>query len=140
MNISGQLTLTVTDKNGDVAVYRSPNLVVEVGTHVIARCIGHDSGSMVNTFKAGTDNTAAASTDTDLGASVFSKTIDTITYQDNTATVGFLMDTTEGNGNTLEEWGIFASDGTMIARWVDVAIAKTSSNQVQGSWVFTITV
>ena len=138
ITISGHLRLEITSADGSVEVREHDNLVVDTGTHVLARALFHDTGSYLGQFKAGTDNTAPAVGQSDLIAPVFTKLIDTTLSQDNVVTVNFTMDTTEGNGTTYYEWGLFDASGIMVARWVDLAIAKTSSNQIQGSWTITI--
>lgn len=88
-------------------------------------------------FKIGTGTTTPSILDTDVEAGVninggatkgFVSGYPTLDETNLQATIRCLLDTTEGNGNSLTEFGIFNSDGSalMFSRAVHAAITKNN--------------
>ena len=88
-------------------------------------------------FKTGTGTTTPAVGDTDVETELTSgkdfvssyPTLDETNFQ---ATIRGILNTTEGNGSSITEWGTFNEDGTplMFSHTVFTAISKTSSVQI----------
>ena len=92
-------------------------------------------------FKVGTGTTTPTSSDTDVESVVTINggntksfvsgypVLDETNFQ---ATIRCLLDTTEANGNSLTEFGLFNEDASplMFSRTVFTAISKTTSVQV----------
>ena len=92
-------------------------------------------------FKIGTGSTTPAVGDTDVetgvninGGAIKSfvsgyPSLDETNFQ---STIRCLLDTTEGNGNSLTEFGLFNEDGSplMFSHVVFAAISKTASVQI----------
>jgi hypothetical protein len=93
-------------------------------------------------FKVGTGTNTPAVTDSDLQTSViisggnytkiFISGYPLLDETNMQSTIRCLLLTTEANGNSLTEFGIFNTDGTakMLSRTVHTAITKTTSVQV----------
>jgi len=105
---------------------RTHNLIVASGLDYI-RDMLEGVVPRPDTIKVGTGSTAVLSTNTDLETSVFSKVISRRYPEAAKITYQMLMETSEGNGNTIAEVGLFGSS-TLIARAViSPTIAKTSA-------------
>lgn len=128
-----------------VRTIRAHNLVVNSGLDKLRDLIGYpdpgfDPAGKTPAYMAiGTGATAAAATDTTLGTEVFRKLI-TARYPQ-THGIEFLLDlqTSEANGNTLTEIGLFSesADGILWSRCVHTAITKTALVTVSYRWTWT---
>jgi len=78
----------------------------------------------------GTGTTAAAAGDTALETSVLKKTIDRRLDSDKAITFQTLILTTEANGSSLSEIGLFSGDVLIARAIISPAIDKDSSMQV----------
>ena len=109
-----------------VAESKTHNRVVAVGLDLVRDLLGGVK-PRPDTIKVGTGTTAVLATDTDLETSVFQKVISRRLLEDARITFHMLMETTEGNGNTISEVGLF-SGSTMVNRSIlSPTIAKTSA-------------
>ena len=83
----------------------------------------------ISSAELGTDGTDASATDTDLGAGVAATNkVPVITTGNKTITVTHILSTTEGNGNTYKEAGIFMNgDAVLLDRTVYPDTVKTSA-------------
>lgn len=92
-------------------------------------------------FKIGTGTTTPAVADTDVETGVninggaiksFVTGYPTIDEANNQVTIRCFLNTTEGNGNTLTEFGLFNEDGSalMYSHAVFTAISKTTSIEI----------
>lgn len=86
--------------------------------------------SNINTAKVGTDDTAPSASDSDLGSSVATMSTTDGTVSKNTYTVKATLGSTQGNGNTLNEVGLFFSGGTIYTRETHPDLEKTSADEV----------
>lgn len=120
-----------------------PNLITTVGLQVF-RDVWLNIGRQPTGIGVGTDNTAPAVGDTDLGAEVWRIEINRRVKGGSgiRALLQGLLDTGEANGNTLVEAGLFNSTlvggGELISRVTHNSIAKTSSIQLTYKWEYTI--
>jgi hypothetical protein len=112
------------------------NTFTSTGLKYLARCFGGCtpiSDYVCTYFGIGSDGTTANVTDTALIAPITlsnSKTykeIDGITYDGSTAVIQFTIGSGDGNGYLIAETGLFAGDGTLLARKNGYNINKTSS-------------
>lgn len=116
-----------------------PNLIVNGGLDLIAAALESSAATtQINYFALGNDNTAAAATDTQLGAEQFRKLVTSYTTGVTTGeivTTGYVAPA-EANSFTIEEIGWFvggtatANSGTMFARVV-YNRTKTASEALQ---------
>lgn len=119
------------------------NLVVDAGLNLIRDLLGITSGvTGLNRYAVGTDNTAVAAGDTTLGTEVFRGAFTDKILTAKTLTLKLYISSTEANGNTLVEAGLFGDDatdsadtGTLYARATHTGIAKTTSIGVTYSHV-----
>ena len=92
-------------------------------------------------FKIGTDSTAPAVTDTDLGTAVNINGSDTKVFvtsypvldeTNHQVTIRCIANSTEANGDTLVEFGLANTDGTelLYSHSTHTAVSKTSSIEV----------
>lgn len=128
--------------------YVDENLVVNLGRTNMVKLLGGDAAGLVVTkIGVGTGSTAATAADTGLtGAYVkllnTAGTSNIYTLVSNVAkvTFGYQFDTSEANGMSIQEFGLYNSASVLVARKVlSSAIAKNSSFAVSGTWTLSIT-
>jgi len=111
-------------------VIRHRNTFTNNGRNLLRNFL-NDDGSLtgIEQYAVGTDSTAAARTDTQLGTEVF-RAAPTTTIKDVAKlTVQLWLSTSQANGNTLAEGGPFgaANSGTCIARATHTGVAKDNT-------------
>jgi hypothetical protein len=117
------------------------NLAVTSGKNLLRDFLNNDGVDGLTYFAVGTDNTAAASGDTTLGTEVFRKLFTQTNKTSGSLNIKTYVGSTEGNGNTLTEAGLFggaatgvADSGTLYARATFTGIVKTSAIGVTFDW------
>lgn len=119
------------------------NLIVTAGLVHVAELLG-GYPRRPSHIAIGTDDTAPAAGDTTLGTEVYRKIITRrrIPAAPNNYKIYFqlYLTTSEGNGNTLVEAGIFnrSSGGTMLSHVTHDAIVKTAAVSVMYTWEITV--
>ena len=142
MNATGKVNVVLKDEFGNVKEdFTVNNLVVDTGLDFIASRMKDASATVMSHMEVGTDNTAAASTDTALGAAVASSrtALTSTTVTDNA--VAYVCTFAAGVGDgALTEAGIFnaSSGGTMLCRTVFQVINKGASDSMTITWTITI--
>lgn len=135
------LTIEVKDaKTGEtLEIIKVHNLTVTTGKNLIRDRLKGNAVNALTHFAVGTSSTAPAVGQTALVTEVFRDQITQFVDGSATLTVKYYLATGYANGNTLREAGLFnaASTGTMYARAIYTAIAKTSSVAVTYSWDLT---
>jgi len=135
----GRVTVEVITDDG-TTVLEQDNVVVNNGVARIAAIIAQDSSAFPSHIAIGTDATAAATTDTALGAEVDRNAIVTDFATGAVATFKAFFGKSEANGNTIAEVGMFdqASGGTMFCRSVlSSTIAKDATKSINITWTLT---
>ncbi len=132
------LEIAVTDaESGEVLQeIRVHNLVTTAGRNLIRDLLGNDGVSGLTHFAVGTNSTAPALSDTALKAEVFRDQITQRIDSSNQLQIKQYLSSQQANGYTLREAGLFnaGSGGTLYARAVHVAIAKSASIAVTYTW------
>ena len=133
------MTVEVITDNG-TTVFEQDNVVTNNGVARIAAVWAADSSTTPTHIGIGTDNTAAATTDTALGAEVDRNVILTDFASGAVATFKAFFSKSEANGNTIAEVGMFdaASGGTMFCRSVLASsIVKDATKSINITWTIT---
>lgn len=139
IKVTGQVCITVTDKNGQVKDRREiKNLVVNTGKEFIAaRMVG--TPTAMSHMALGSVNTAAAVGDTALGTELgrVSLASATSTGAVVTYTASFPAGTATG---AVVEAGIFnaSSAGTMLCRTVFAVVNKGADDAMSVTWAITV--
>ena len=139
IKVTGQVSIVITDKNGQIKDQREiKNLVVTTGKEFIAaRMVG--TPDVMSHMALGADNTAAANGDTALGSELgrvalasASSTAAVVTY-----TASFPAGTATGG---VVEAGVFndASSGTMLCRTVFSIVNKGADDAMSVTWAITV--
>lgn len=131
----GIFTLTVWKNGVAVESFQENNLVVSGGRNNLAALLGGSlGGEAVTRIGFGDSGAAAALTDTALVNPIY-KDLDSATIVGTgRLELGWTLDTTEGNGKTIREFGLFRSGGALFARKAREPIAKTSDIRLTGTW------
>ena len=109
-------------------------MITNAGLNLIRNWMYGDSVNALSHIGVGTGITTPQATDTALEASVIRKAFSTQTKgSDGIATYEMQLLTSEGNGNTLTEVGIFnsASVGDMLNRITHTGVPKTSATELK---------
>lgn len=141
IKVQGFLRVTVVDSKGnEKVVFDDHNLIVDSGLSGLANLVSGTTSNPITILKAGDGNTAPSATDTVLsGAQVGPDKSFSVVTVDSGGTPGLIdfqtsLGTGEGNGSTIQEVGLFFSDGTMFSRQVIGAVTKTSAITVTFNW------
>lgn len=115
---------------------RRSNMAVDAGLDLLRDLLFGDSPEVITHFAVGTDATATSASDTALGAEVFRDVIATKIKGSQEIAIQSVLGSTQANGNTLEEAGLFndASAGTMYARVTISPVSKTALISVLITW------
>ena len=148
LTIEGHIEVRAVYSDGrKKLLYSSSNLVVDGGLSVFSKLIGQQAATPTDLkftkIRIGDNNTAPAAAQTNIiGTQIAEKTFTTTTEDDGgvkgLTTFVATLETSEGNGNTIREVGLFTFDSTMIARQITGDIAKTSSFAVEFTWRISI--
>ena len=139
IKVTGQVCITVTDKNGQVKDRREiKNLVVTAGKEFIAaRMVG--TPTAMSHMALGSDNTAAAVGDTALGAELGRVALASATSSGAivTYTASFPAGTATG---AVVEAGTFndPTTGTMLCRTVFAVVNKGVDDAMSVTWAITV--
>lgn len=145
--IAGIVKVREYDKDGRLVCEREDrNLITNGIKDVLGELLVQDflggarttAQLKIDSIKMGTSNVTPARTQTALqSAPAVTKTLAAVNVaRPSTGTYTFTvtMDTSEGNGNTFREVGLFTQDGTMIARQVHADTAKDATKSLEYIW------
>lgn len=141
INVEGRLKLKVYDKKTKKVIrdVDLKNMIVVNGFYDIVRLLGTQGGAGITKFGVGTSDTPAEETDTSL-SNQQTKLIDSnvIEASQKAITYNFDIETSEYNGTTINEFGLFYVDNgndTLFSRRVlDAPIVKTINIAITGTW------
>jgi hypothetical protein len=139
---TGKLRILVQDEaTGEVKHdIETTNLVVDTGLDFIASRMAGTSAGVMSHMAVGSDNTAAAAGDTDLGSILGSrKALTSIDVTANAVEYVATFAAGEGTG-AVKEAGIFnaSTSGTMLCRTVFDVINKGASDSMTITWTVTV--
>jgi len=142
MKATGKVNVVLKDEFGNVKEdFTVNNLVVDTGLDFIASRMKDATATAMSHMEVGTDNTAAASGDTALGAAVSSSrtALTSTTVTDNAVAYVCTFGAGTGTG-ALTEAGIFnaSSAGDMLCRTVFSVINKGAADSMTITWTITI--
>lgn len=144
LGLSGRLTITLKDAAGNTKEVREvKNLVVNTGLGFITSRMVGTTDAVMSHMGLGSDTTAAAAGDTDLGSLLGSrKVFDSVTRtgsSNESIVYVTTFDPGEGTG-AVTEAGIFnaSTAGTMLCRTVFPVVNKQASDTMQITWTVTL--
>jgi len=143
INMEGNLTILVHDAHGNVLSSQTVHNLFVMGGRNLLRDLLWGTVTGVNAgvrhIAVGTSDTATADGQTALVAEVYRQVITGTSVTDGALNIQGYLGTSEANGNTLNEAGLFTVSGVMVARALFVApIEKNASLTVSLSWDLTI--
>ena len=142
LKLRGDLAIVLRDKDGNIKEQRNEtNLVVSAGLNFICDRMEGTSEAVMSHMAVGSDNTAAAAGNTDLGSILGSReALDSTTVVDNAITYVASFEAGEGTG-AITEAGIFnaSTAGTMLCRTVFPVVNKAADDTLQITWTITLT-
>lgn len=131
----GILTLRMF-RDGVEVVEEGFNLVVDLSKQQLARLIGGDvANRSITKIGFGTSGTAPAAGNTTL-AGAYVKALGSVSYPTtNSVEFAFTLGTTEANGMSIMEFGLFTAGDVLFARKTRAgAIVKDSDLAIAGTW------
>ena len=132
----GIFTLNIYRKGVLIEVYEDKNLVVDLSKQQLARLIGGDvTGRSLTKIGFGTSGTAPAVGNTAL-TGAYVNNLGAVTYPaTNSVQYAFSLSTSEANGLSILEFGLFTTGNVLFARKTRTgAIVKDSDLSLAGSW------
>lgn len=131
----GILTLQIFRK-GELIEEVGYNLVVDLSKQQLARLIGGDvANRSITKIGFGTSGTAPAAGNTSL-TDAYVKALGAVTYPaTNAVQYAFTLGTSEANGKSIQEFGLFTAGDVLFARKTRAgAIVKDSDLSLSGTW------
>ena len=146
LNVNVIIDVTDVETGKIINTIKKHNLITTLGKNLARDLLGIASGiTGMNYIAVGTDDTAAAITDTVLGTEVHRAVFTDTVYDTAKVTFKYYLDSSTANGETLVEAGLFGDDatgvkdsGTLFAHVIHTEIVKTSSVAVTYSWEISI--
>lgn len=142
LKLRGDVALVLRDKDGNIKEQREEkNLVVSAGLNFITSRMKDGTATVMSHMAVGSDSTAPAAGNTDLGSILGSReALDSTTVTDNTITYVSSFEAGDGTG-AITEAGIFnaSTAGTMLCRVVFGTITKAADDTLQITWTITLT-
>lgn len=122
-------------KHGElIDTYEDRNLIVDTGLDTIASLLGGLSAAPIDAIGFGDGTTGPAAGDTDLEGTYITKAFSGVALSGTgDVAFSFTLETTEGNGMAITEFGLFAGS-TLVARKTRAAINKSSDIRLEGTW------
>lgn len=135
---SGEVSLQVWSKDGKLLYNEvANNLIVNVGKQSLAKLLGSaESNKRVAKIGFGTSGAVTAGANTSI-ENQFIKALDGVTYSGTSVIFEFALETSENNGVTIREFGLFSNDDTMFSRVVRSPLTKTPDIRLSGTWKIT---
>jgi hypothetical protein len=141
IKLVGNLDITVLDSSGNVKEKRKEkNLVVSAGLAYIASRMKDTTETAMSHMAVGSDSTAVAAGDTDLGSILgVREALDSTTVAGAVTTYVSSFEAGEGTG-AITEAGIFnaSSSGTMLCRTVFATVNKAADDTMTITWTITL--
>jgi len=141
LKLKGRVGIVLKDKDGNIKETRDiDNLVVDAGLDYIASRMKDATATAMSHMALGSDSTAAAAGNTDLGSILGSReALDSTTVTDNTVQYVASFEAGDATGAVVEA-GIFnaASAGTMLCRTVFAVVNKQADDTMTVTWTITI--
>jgi hypothetical protein len=138
LKLKGRLDIVVTSQDGEIKQKESvENLVVTTGKSFVASRMAGSSASVMSHMAIGTDNTAAAASDTGLGSESARVALTSTTVNNNDVVyVASFTAGTPSSAAVITEAGIFnaSSGGTMLCHTVFGSISKGTSDSLTITW------
>lgn len=144
LGLSGRLTITLKDAAGNTKEVREvKNLVVNTGLGFITSRMVGATDAVMSHMGLGSDTTAAAAGDTDLGSLLGSrKALDSVTRSGSSnESITYVATFSAGEATgAVTEAGIFnaSTAGTMLCRTVFPVVNKQADDSLQVTWTLTL--
>lgn len=136
---SGLFLLNVYRHGELIEVFEEKNLIVDLSKQIHAKLLGGAvANQSVTQIGYGTSNTAPAAGNTSL-TGAYMKALDSVTYPlTNQVSFNFSLGTSENNGVSIGEFGLFTAGNTLYARKTRTTVLpKASDLSFAGSWIIT---
>lgn len=142
LKVNGELRVVLTGPDGAVKEdHNLKNLVVDAGLNFIVNRMKEGTATPMSHMSLGDSTTAAAASDTTLGAEITGSRvgITTTTVAANTITYVAAFAATVGTG-AITESGIFNSStaGTLLCRTVFPVVNKQEGDSMTVTWTVTV--
>ena len=147
LDIKANVIIDVTDvKTGKLLKQiKKHNMFVTAGKNVLRDFMNGSIVTGLTHMAIGTDNTTVTLSDVLLGTEVYRDTFTNTTSTSAQLTLKYYLSSTEANGNTLTEAGLFGNgatvttdSGSMFARVIYTGIVKTTSIAVTITWILSL--
>lgn len=138
IKVTGEISWTLFDENGNVKEGGGHNLIVTVGKAMLASLLSGASSTIPTHMAIGTSATAPALSDTALGAEIAR-----VAFSSNTpagTTVTYVANYGVGVGTgTIQEAGLFSASvaGTLLSRSTSISVTKAAGDTLQITWTIT---
>lgn len=139
INPKGRVFMQIWNAAGDLLeTHEFDNLIVNSGKQALARLLGSgNSDYRVSQVGFGTNGTPPNSNNGGLLGGVLIKLLNTTSYAGNSVIYEYELLTSEGNGNSLQEFALITHNNELFSRVTRSPIAKTADIRITGTWTIT---
>ena len=136
LKLNGRLTVDLIAEDGTIKETQEiPNLVVTTGKTFVASRMAGTSAGVMSHMAIGSSSTAAAASDTALGAEVARVALTSTTASNNDVVyVGSFPVGTPSSAESIVEAAILNGDDTMLCRTVFSVISKAPTDSLSITW------
>jgi hypothetical protein len=146
ITIDSNVTIEIRDKEGCLVDTRKiKNLVTDAGLNYTRDLFGYPdalftSSVTPNFIALGSNDTAVTASDVSLGNELYREENSLKSPDDKKFIIRLFLDTSQGNGNTYKEAGVYSTGagGKCWSRCVFAAIPKTSSITLTIHWEWSL--
>lgn len=143
IKVKGHLQFDIIDLTTKKVIqkFSSHNLVVNTGILSILNGLAGNTFNSISKYAVGTSGASENVADVNLtNKYIRDITLATVEEDKKSVTFNFNLDSSEYNGNTIGEMGLYLSDNITLfsRRVIAVAIKKTPNIAIQGSWTITL--
>jgi hypothetical protein len=139
MKINGVFSLKVFENGLLVNEYVDKNLFLDKGLEYISKLLSFETTDEIVSIIFGEDGTAPAPDDASITLGFRKNIASKVSSSAGVVDIEWELDTTEGNGLEIAEFGLMTDANDLIARKTGVTISKSSSVSLTGTWTLEIT-
>lgn len=138
LTIKGHVKITVTNVvTGEVEVQEQDNLITSAGVAHLINCLLNDVDDPISKIGFGEDGTAPTAGNTAITDGLIKNIAIVIDDVASEITCVWSLETFEGNGIVIAEYGLFTTSEILFARRTRPAFTKTDAIRIDGVWTIT---
>jgi hypothetical protein len=138
ITIKGHVKITVTNVvTGEIEVQEQENLITSAGVAHLINCLLNEVDDPISKIGFGEDGTAPAAGNTGITDGLIKNIAIVDDQVAGSIVCVWSLETFEGNGIVIAEYGLFTTDEILFARRTRPPFTKTDAIRIDGTWTIT---